>query len=372
MPDLGSVIDAPEAVVDEVVDHTADVVTDEPVVDDAAVVATDAPAEDWRKVPANLREYFKTPEGKAAKDAWYERNAFKEVFNGGVAQAKEIHAFLEEHGGKDGVVQALGDLTGKAQEYDGLLQAVESGKLPDGVADSPNFPQLAQAALDTWSQKDPDGWASAMSGIMAATIAQNGIPAFLDKMDMMLKYNDTAGFGEALKQLQGWAASFGTKASAPRTQTQQPNKLDQRAQELDQREAGMFNNELSRDVDSFRNPLISKELESFAKRRPNDSEAKDLAVQTVRSQVIQRMAADKDFQSKLNALTSKRDREGALRLIKSRETAAITEIAPKVGRLIFGNPAAVAKVEEKPAVRTATQLKPQMKPTEKFDAIWQS
>ena len=46
----------------------------------------------------------------------------------------------------------------------------------------------------------------------------------------------------------------------------------------------------------------------------------------------------------VGAFYARRDKEGALKLIKSRETAAIGEIAPKVGRMIFGNPGA-AKAE---------------------------
>lgn len=353
MDELGAVLEAPE-VIDEVVEREGEVTQE---VDDAPIEPSEAKEEtqtDWRKVPPELKEFFKTPAGKAAKDAWFERNAYKEKFPEGIKQVNELTAFLDEHGGREGLTTALGELTGKAAELDGIAAKMQSGDpslISDLVQNSPEgFAKLAPVVAQEWARVDPEGWGAAMSGVMAATINSNGVPLFLEKMGMLLEFGKVEDATAMLTQLKGWANGFAEKAAAPRTQQTngQPDKLSQREQELNQREQQAFTNDMKRDVDSFRSPLITKELDSFFKRRPNDSEAKDLAISTVRSQVVERMAADKDFQSKLNALTARKDRDGAMRLIKSRETAAITEIAPKVGRMIFGNPGPV-KVEAKPA-----------------------
>jgi hypothetical protein len=351
--ELGAVLEAPE-VIDEAVEQQGEVTPEgEGAVETPEEAKEETPA-DWRKVPAELKEFFKTPAGKAAKDAWFERNAYKEKFPEGIKQVNELTAFLDEHGGREGLTTALGELTGKAAELDGIAAKMQSGDpslISDLVQNSPDgFAKLAPVVAQEWARVDPEGWGAAMSGVMAATIAHNQVPMFLERMGMMLEFGKVEDATAMLGKLKDWANGFAEKASAPRTQQTngQPDKLSQREQELNQREQQAFTNDMKRDVDSFRSPLITKELDSFFKRRPNDSEAKDLAISTVRSQVVERMAADKDFQSKLNALTARKDRDGAMRLIKSRETAAITEIAPKVGRMIFGNPGPV-KVEAKTA-----------------------
>jgi hypothetical protein len=159
-----------------------------------------------------------------------------------------------------------------------------------------------------------------------------------------------------LTQLKGWAGGFAEKAAAPRTvqqAQQQPDKFAAREQELNKREQQAFNEEMNRSVDSFRTPLIAKELESFAKRRPNDNEAKELAVSTVASQVVARLKADQKYQDAIDGLWARKDKAGVMKLIQSRETAAIAEIAPRVGRMIFGNPGPVAVA--KPGAATGTK-----------------
>jgi hypothetical protein len=157
-----------------------------------------------------------------------------------------------------------------------------------------------------------------------------------------------------LTQLKGWAGGFAEKAAAPRTvQTQQAAKDDGRAA-FEQEKQDFFIGKIRDEAEStFRTPTITKELESFFKRRPNDGDAKDLAISTVKSQVLDRMRNDASYQKSLTAFTSRGDKEGAMKLLKSRETAAITEIAPKVGRMIFGNPGPVPV--PKPGAATGTK-----------------
>lgn len=354
--ELGAVLEAPEVIADEVVEPPSEVTE---VVDPAAVVE-EKDATDWRKVPDNLKVFFKTAEGKAAKDAWFERNAYKEKFPEGIKQVNELTAFLEEHGGREGLTTTLTEMQGKAAELDDISSKLvndPAALVADIMAVAPDsLGKLAEAAVGQWAQADPEGWGSAMSGVMAATIQQNGIPMFLERMGLMLEVGKTDQIPAMIKQLQEWAGSFQAKASAPRTQpTKGPDKFAEREQSLNDREQKAFNDDMDRQVESFRTPQITKELDSFIKRRPNDADAKDLAINTVRSQVVERLKADQKFQDSLNALWARKDKDGAMRLIKSRETAAITEIAPKVGRTIFGNPGAVVTPVDKRPVGTPSK-----------------
>jgi hypothetical protein len=353
MPEeLGAVLEAPE-VTDEVVEQEGEVTPEgEGAVETAEAGKEETPG-DWRKVPAELKDFFKTPAGKAAKDAWFERNAYKEKFPEGIKQVNEITAFLDEHGGREGLTTVLGELTGKAAELDGIAAKMQSGDpslVSELVQNSPEgFAKLAPVVAQEWARVDPEGWGAAMSGVMAATINSNGVPLFLEKMGMLLEFGKVEDATAMLTQLKGWANGFAEKAAAPRTQQPTQTAKDDGRALLEKEKQDFFISKIRDEAESsFRTPTITKELESFFKRRPNDSEAKDLAISTVKSQVLERMTSDESYQKSLTAFTSRGDKAGALKLLKSRETAAITEIAPKVGRMIFGNPGP-AKVETKPA-----------------------
>lgn len=346
--ELGAVLEAPEVIADEVVNQDQTEVEGIELQEKPAVEEVKG---DERVMPQWLRTLKTTDPAtfRTEKAKFFTERAILEAAKD--FDVKGTRSWLEEKGGREAIESTFTELQGKAAELDQISEKIANGD-PSLVNDlSPEtLTRLAPVFLDKYAQADPEGWGAAMSGVMAATIQSNGIPLFLERMEMMLKYNETDQLKQSLEMLKGWAGSFQTKAQAPKTNTNQPDKkLTDREQQLNQRESQAFENDMRRDVDSFRSPLIAKELDGFFKRRPNDSEAKDLATATVRAQVIDRMSNDAGFQKSLNALMARKDKDGALRLIKSRETAAITEIAPKVGRTIFGNPGAAqtAKPGEK-------------------------
>jgi hypothetical protein len=339
---------------------------------------------DWRKVPANLREFFKTPEGKHAKEAWFERSAFKELFPN-IDEAKSLQAFLDEQGGRDGVTRTLGELKTQAEQLTSLqttLQRDPSAVIPQIAEANPNaIPAMAPQFMQQWAKSDPEGWNRQMSATFAATINQPvtadglNIPTILNNMQMQLQYGDTASLTQSIAAVKTWLQSFGQIASAPAQprQTTQTNELSQREQALNEREESAFIGDFKGQAESWRGTEISKELKSYFDRDPKDTEKRDLALRTVTADVKERMKADKDFQDKLNGFTSRRDAEGALRLLKSREAIAIKDIAPKVGRLMYGQAAA------KPAPKSdATTPKPVAKsnsngyvrPKDRFEEIW--
>src|SRR5258708_7015983 len=134
MPEeLGAVLDATDVIDPIVDDQGADPIEPVDPVADPAEPKEETPG-DWRKVPAELKDFFKTPAGKAAKDAWFERNAYKEKFPEGIKQVNELTSFLEEHGGKEGLATALGELKGKAEEPDGISVKMANGD-PSLIAD---------------------------------------------------------------------------------------------------------------------------------------------------------------------------------------------------------------------------------------------
>lgn len=360
MPEeLGTVLDAaPEVSAEVEVEQPNEVQPEEgaePV--EIQQEATPEPKGDERVLPQWIRNLKTTDPAafKEAKGQFFGKRTLDEKLKD--FDLEGVKGFLEQYGGQEGLNEKLTDLQGKAEGFDGVLSKLEAGDaslISDMAQTSPEgFAKIAPAVIEQYRQTDPEGWAADMSAVMAATIQQNGIPMFLEKMDMMLEFGKADDARTMLQQLKGWASGFSQAAQAPRQQVAQPkgvDKLAEREQAIAQREQQIFTDDIKKSADEFRMPSITKELESFFSRRPKDSDAKELAIQTVKSQVVERMKADKDYQNKLTAFTSRGDKDGALKLLKSREAAAISEIAPKVGRMIFGNPGAAKQEDKKPEV----------------------
>jgi hypothetical protein len=378
MPDLdGAVIDAP--LLDDVQDqHVDDEIIDDDLGDgagggdgDAAAAAAAAAGGEVRQDERKLPQWIKDLKGvnqaafKEAKGQFFGKLAIDDKLKD--FDLDGTKSFLEEHGGREALATALGDMRQAQTELEQINQAVAAGDrtLVEQMATSSpeGFAKLAPAVAEKWAQVDPEGWDHAMSGVFNATIQQSGVPMHLDRMGLQMEqmkyvlesnpqlmqnpalvavYNQLS---QQIQTLKGWTGSFAEKAGKALQRQAQPGagKVDARVQELDQREANLFTQDLNRDVTNFRDPLITKELGSYIARRPEDKEAASLAIDTVRSKVIEKMSADSKFQKDLNGLCARKDKTGAMRLIQSRETAAIQEIAPKVGRTIFGNPGAAKK-----------------------------
>ncbi len=336
--DLGAVLEAPEVTGADV--DVEQVSESQPEVTDQAVEkVAEEPKGDERLLPQWIRNLKSIdPVGfKEAKGIFFGKRSYDEKLKD--FDLDGTKAFLEEHGGRESLSTALGELKGKADEYDGLLEKIQTGNR-DVLNDIPpeSLVALAPAVAEQWSQVDPEGWSAAMSGVIAATIQQNGIPLFLERLAMNLEFGKTDEVSQMVSQLKGWAASFAEKAQAPRKEQPRSKKTDDGRSALDQEKYDFFISKIRDEADStFRTPTITKELEGYFKRRPNDKGAQDLAISTVRNQVIERMKADKGYQNSLNALTTRGDREGALKLLKSREEAAIKAVVADIGPKIFGN-----------------------------------
>lgn len=351
MADEAAVLDAPVLdVVDDVVEPVAEETAE-------ATEVQEQPAEvegDARTEPKWLRNMKATdPEGyKDAKAKFHTLRSLDEKLKD--FDLDGTKSFLEEHGGRESLATALTELQTKANELDAINQAIGEGKteILDRIpADS--LAKLAPAVAQKWAEADPEGWGRAMSGIMAATIQSSGVPMFLERIGMFLEFGKTEEAKQAIAQLGEWAGNFQKQAAAP--VTARPSKAPDVTQERQQWEHEKFTTQLTEVVESARTQEIEKSLETFISRRPKDVDAKELAIANVRQKVLERLNGDQEFKKSVNALIARRDKDGAARLIKARESKAIEEIAPKVGRTIFGQPAA-AVVKPAPVVKKAAPV----------------
>ena len=333
---------------------------------------------DGRTIPQWLRNLKKSDPGAytAAKDAYFAKVAYDERLKD--FDLDGTKAFLEEHGGRESLATALTEMQEKVGQLDTITQSVQEAR-PELVNDmaemaGENFPKLAVAVMQKWAQANPESYDAAISGAIAQTISGAGLPAFLNEMRLMLKYNDTTGFGESLDKLQAWAGGFSQKASVPTVPQGQPGqaKKGETAEDVRKQVAA---DKWRTDTTTERGSFINAELSHYAAKNP-DPDLKEIATDRISALVMKQMKEDAGYQKSLNSLTSRGDYAGAMQLFKSREGKAVKEIAPTVARKIYGSPAAPAapaasKAEPaKPAVPRRTTA-PQSKAS-KWDDIWAS
>jgi hypothetical protein len=375
-----AVLDAPvldTPVVDTPVDDT-------PVVSDPVAPVADVEG-DNRTLPAwikNLKAADPSGYAEARKD-FFSRVKLEEKIKGFDIDA--ARPWLEEKGGIDGITQAMADLETKASEYDQLTQALNEGSpalIQKMIDSSPEgFSKLAPQIDSQWQQADPEGWTAARAATFDATINQAGLPLHLERADMLMSFLAQAVQGnqqaeQILAQLQAnnkstkdWTGSFKQLATAqPKTTANQPDKgAQQWQQEKAKYEQERFQSKVEPKLKEFRTAEIDTRAKEFIAKEPDNADKRQILNEHVERLVISRLNEDKKLQASLASFVQKGDADGFIRLITSREKAAIEDIAPKEARKLYGQLSAAPAPKAPTVQRTVT---PRVATENKFDAIW--
>ncbi len=384
-----------ELVLDQGVDQPADTgtATDVPVADSAPVDTPDISREpiagDERTLPRWIRDLKPTrPEDfRAAKDAFFEQKTFKDKYKDYDIDA--TRTWLDGVGGKDSVETRIQELDTKAQEYDGLMQAVQSGdgSIADRIFESAGAkaPDIARAMMTQWSAKDPESYSEALTPVFAATLVNSQVQGLREGqqnmrlVDMLTEARMMSQYAPA-EQQQAIAQAVisrveqligGFTNTQPKAPGQQKaSALDERERGISDREQQQFVGSLSKDADAALRTDVEAALKTYFDRRPADKDARELATQSVVREIMERQSNDKDFRQKYQAFIGRKDKDGALKLASSRQKAIVGEIAARVGRTIYG----VAPVAKPPAAAPQQRVPSQSvsRPKNAFDELWSS
>ena len=388
---------------DDMVMDAVDVDAIDAVVDDAVAEGehdgTEAQAEaviedvkgDERVIPQWMRD-LKASNPSAFKEA-------KNIFFGKRSLDDKLKDFdvdgvrtkLDEFGGIDGLMSSYKEREDKASALDIINNQVMSGdpNIAKAIAESSgeHFPKIAAATLSEWSSRDPEGYNAAVYGALGQVIrTQEGIPSLFGKDQMVsmptlitearaAMYSADADVkaqiaSAVMERISGFVTSLQQQGTArPQQQAQAQGKGTSVAQERQDWEREKFTTGLTEAEQAQRTPMVNQELASYFAVRPNDADAKELAIATLTQRVANQLAKDATFQSSKQAFMSRGDRDGALKLIKSRESAAIKALAPAVGKAVYGAPAAV-KAPAVVATRTASRPGGVAPAPNSFSAIW--
>ena len=353
MPELAEAVETPE--VDTATppsDGSAETEIESPSPDTETTAAevsetveqpeTETPdAQDGRVLPAALKKHLAELKAsnpalsKELRDLWFANRALKEEFPGGLQEVRQLRESIQEFGGMDGIRE----LQTSHADYEDVDRAWMEGdpQLVDRLqtASPESFNALMPRFIDKFSQVDPEGYQAVFGRILAATLRDSDIgnALYLAKQNLAIKNTDEAA--RLLGEVEQWIGSINELAKkAPASAGRQPNSnLDQREQQIAEREAQVYREGVARDFRSSTQTLMQGEIRRIAKGAIGETRMGKLMAQ---ADIELGKLVDKDasIRNTLARFEANRDHEGALRFIKSK----VAPLIPKAIAAVYNDP----------------------------------
>ena len=333
---------------------------------------------DGRVIPKYIKDLQASdPKGyKKAKEAFFQHRDFIAAFPEGPNAASRMLQTIADAGGAEGIAtlqqQAaqLSELAQLARTNPAAVLQQISAAAPDRAED------VAVAAIGNWYQNNPESYDRMMAGVVAQSLKNIDFDSMMYRAQVELEVNRPENALAMLNQIREKVAGFGaTATAAPKEQRQTQQRTEATAQsDLDTFKAQAFDEKLGGAIVAFRDPMIFREAEQWTKGMTLNDRQKGSLVRDVTESIGQMLQKDADFMRSYQAVSAKRDAEGALKLYQDKAAKIGPSIVKDVARELFGSPVSAAK--KAPVVVKATAKVAPSATTgrreDKFDAIWNS
>lgn len=295
--------------------------------------------ENVREVPEKYKELF--AEDRALRDAYYASRDYRSVFQT-VKEAKTARQAIETYGGPEGLRDRIASADKLESDWEALNDKFTNGskEFIDALADESEdgFRSMMPHARARWREMDPDGYLQAQCQDAFDLFEQYGIRDALKSLAGAMK--DEAGVN-ALQQVIDWTDKVGVTAKKTPERKIDPErkKLDSERQQIAQERAEAFRQSAAIEINRHRDGEIGKHLAPLLKSKGIDFEAmrKDepwrfgRLVKNIDQEIATMIKSDEEFKRQKDALISRGDKDGTLRLYR----AKISRIAPEATRQIF-------------------------------------
>jgi hypothetical protein len=318
--------------------------------------------EDGRQVPQAFRELFKDPANKALKDAWFTARAIRDVFPGGMNEARQIKELADSVGGPQGFQDLMTTIDQERADWNALDEQFATGDpaYVDNIAevDPGAFCKLMPRALEKFIELDKPTYEHLFSRILINTLNMNKIPETIKSVMGAIQQANP----EAAKQLQGLlaiVADFEQMAvQAPEKKVNEAEqKYNEKLQELEQRETSQFQYRIAQDTIQHIDRQIGTLLDSHLKARGMSvsklmKDAPD-DMKTISEHIHQRLSkamnGDPEFKKLRDNLLNTKDEQKILRFYKARVDKFIADAVRQTYSLFFRFSGGQPKPGQKPA-----------------------
>lgn len=238
---------------------------------------------------------------------------------------------VELHGGLDGV----GKLAETVEQYNQLEQGFQKGdpKVIDGWAqDYPDgFKRLVPAALDKLAQMDPARFDQVGSGVADAIFEKYGVFSAIAQLGQALETNKPE---DAIKQFNLLTKFLSDMKGLSQRSKDNPYKareseLDQREQEIAERDKKAFYGSVRADVNTKVGSAMNQEIAKLLRGKRMGTEQGN----RVRSQIteeLKRLINTGDYGKRYEAVMNQRDRDKAIAFITSNASRQMSKAVQTV------------------------------------------
>lgn len=276
---------------------------------------------DGRKVPDEVRKALKafrdaSPENaKAAaalRDSYGRELAYKAVWPTvkDAQAAQTTIQTIESFGGLEGVQNTIAEIeeidamlaSGDARAVDKILEVAGEGA-----------GKIVPAMLERFQASNPDAYAAAIRPHLVDAIGKSGLGDAVGAVMQALSIANTPGATaefkakwekdatEGIAKIQQYLQGLGKTPAAPAAPAAgSPDKLSEREQQLTQREAQAFNNEVGALANTKMNSSLQKAVAPYVKGLGAEQRAD--YVQGVYDEITKLVKADKVYQTQKDAL----------------------------------------------------------------------
>jgi hypothetical protein len=269
---------------------------------------------------------------------------------GGIDKVLSAKSRLDSLGGESG----LDELQAELQEFRALDKdwneqpAAFIDRLIDNNAD--NYSSMMPTALVKWAHKDFQSYAHVIAQATVNTLAQNGTLNGLDMVSQALATGNVERAKQIMAQVTGALEEvfqLSQKAPTPRVSAPDPQKqkFEQERQQFAAEKMKAFDASVQADNNQWLTPGIKKEFAAVVKGKQISDNLFARLDDAVRQEIGPMIQANQDFQKQRNALRSKGDRDGVVRLWKQHASPLIPKAVRNVAKSfdLLGNVSAKTK-----------------------------
>lgn len=301
---------------------------------------------------------------KHIKEALYGGEAFKKAFPGGIKEAQQFKATLDQYGGAEGIqqVKATAD---RFTQLDGAYTAADPKFIEELVATPEGqtaFLKLAPAMFAKYAEMNGDAYGAMVSRVFVADMVQERVPLMLERLAFFMGDNPNPKALEVLNELNGYVnriyQTSQKKAEIPEAKTPPP---DDRSKELDSREANLTRTEWRNEGNADRMKIFGSAWTTQMAGKKVSPEQEG-AIKELYASRMQKLVSSPDFVDKTQRFFSAKDKAGFLKHSSATFKTAIPDALKAAINAVLGpgkvtaRPAAAAAQPQKTAVgATATK-----------------
>jgi hypothetical protein len=302
---------------------------------------------DGRVLNPELRSHLKQLKAvnpkleKAIRGTFFALNSFKQAFPGGVQEAQQFKTELEAFGGFDGI-KSIQESSSKLQEIDGKLEKGDPSVV-DGLSEMlpvEAYPAITGKLLDTFGAKDAEGYQRMMSGIIANTFEQSGVPFHLQRIADFIQFGKTDEALKLLDQVGKWAGGFRDIANTkPQPKPVDPNaeKFQQEREQLEQEKTKMFTQSVSTELGSWSSSRVTELAGPYLKGRNLNADQKQALESKVLGKVRAAQMGNKEFAANFQKYYSAKDKDGLLKFVKADADKLLPNAVKDSFRVLFSD-----------------------------------